>query len=585
MSLVSRLSLVILVPFLVLYAAYTLLELARSREAARTQFHQYAASLADITAQSTSAIVWNLDYPTLLGATASLSREPMVLGVLYTFHASETTTPDDAFLVVGTMPERPEIISEHENLAGLEPEPDSYSLLLTREITLHGRSLGTAYFYFVDTEIEARLAGDAKNLIGLALLFIASYLVTVFLMLTHYFTRPFQKVHGLALAFSDTFNAIKNRFEAGKDLDPNMLPDAEALLAESQIDKVRKDEVGDFTRSFVTMVNTFSILLAQLSEHARVIREMNESLEERINVRTCELKSSNEALSSSLKALKQTQASLVQQEKLASIGQLAAGVAHEVNNPIGYIGSNINRLREYFVDIKYLIEHIEQQIIDPLSEEQRQIARQQLATLKEELDYEFLMEDLPELLNDCNEGSDRVRDIVQNLKDYSRSDTSTEKTDSDVNNLITRTLRLVWNELKYNCEVDFEAGEMPLVPVHSGQVSQVISNLLINAGQAIKTTGKKGRIVIKTWADNKDAWIRVSDTGCGIKPENLGKVFDPFFTTKPVGEGTGLGMNISYDIVVNKHHGALDVESVPGKGTEFTVRLPLRQAPDLEATG
>lgn len=583
MSLVSRLSLVILVPFLVLYSAYTLMELARSREAARTQFQQYANSLADITAQSTSPILWNLDYPTLLGTTSSLSQSPQVMGVLFTFTTFNTSAPDGSLLVVGSLPGQPDIVSEQQDLTSVEPDPSSYSLRLTRDVTMHERSLGTAHFYFLDNDIQARLASEAKNLITLALLFITAYLVTVFLMLNHYFTRPFQKVHGLALAFSDTFSAIKARVESGKELDPNMLPDPETLLNQSRIDKTRKDEMGDFTRSFVTMVNTFSVLLKQLADHTRTIHEMNESLEQRIDARTQELKSSNDALSSSLQTLKQTQATLVQQEKLASIGQLAAGVAHEINNPIGYIGSNLNRLRDYFADIERLIAILERDIIKPLPDEQRQVAEETLRAIKQDVDYEFLIQDLPELLDDCNEGTDKVRDIVQNLKDYSRFDTSTEKMDSDLNNLITRALKLVWNELKYHCEVDFKPGTLPMVPMHSGQISQVVSNLLINAGQAIHATGKKGRVLIETGADEKDAWVKITDTGCGIEPENLDKIFDPFFTTKPVGEGTGLGMNISYDIVVNKHNGKLSVHSVPGKGAEFTFKLPLLCEPGYEA--
>ena len=584
MSLVSRLSMVILLPFLALYTAYILTELYRSREAAYQEFQQYADSLADITAQSTATMIWNLDYPTLLGATTSLTEDSRITGVLFTLYATMANVPDDSFLIVGSLPGQKDIIREGSVLDQVAPAPNEYGLLLERDIVMHDRPLGKAYFYFQTSQIQQSLAQEAKSLILLAGLFILSYLVTVFWMMNRYFTRPFQKVHSLALDVSESFSAIQTRFEQGKELEANMLPDTELLLRRKGVDLARKDEVGDFTRSFVTMVNSFSILLTELSEHARVIRDMNESLEERINERTRELQSSNQALSSSLKVLKQTQATLVQQEKLASIGQLAAGVAHEINNPIGYIGSNLNRLQEYFSDIQAVLNAIDTSIIQALPEEQRKEAVARLNAIKQEFDYDFLMQDLPELLDDCHEGSGRVREIVQNLKDYSRTDNGDTKTDADLNDLINRALKLVWNELKYDCEVHFSAGDVPKIPVNIGQIGQVVSNLLINASQAIRSTGNKGDIRIETWADKTDAWIRVSDNGCGIEPDNIGKIFDPFFTTKPVGEGTGLGMNISWDIIVNKHQGHIGVESDVGKGAVFTIRLPLQLANQLEAS-
>ncbi len=584
MSLVSRLSMVILLPFLALYTAYILTELYRSREAAYQEFQQYADSLADITAQSTATMIWNLDYPTLLGATTSLTEDSRITGVLFTLYATMANVPDDSFLIVGSLPGQKDIIREGSVLDQVAPAPNEYGLLLERDIVMHDRPLGKAYFYFQTSQIQQSLTQEAKGLILLAGLFILSYLVTVFWMMNRYFTRPFQKVHSLALDVSESFSAIQTRFEQGKELEANMLPDTELLLRRKGVDLARKDEVGDFTRSFVTMVNSFSILLTELSEHARVIRDMNESLEERINERTRELQSSNQALSSSLKVLKQTQATLVQQEKLASIGQLAAGVAHEINNPIGYIGSNLNRLQEYFSDIQAVLNAIDTSIIQTLPEEQRKEAVASLNAIKQEFDYDFLMQDLPELLDDCHEGSGRVREIVQNLKDYSRTDNGDTKTDADLNDLINRALKLVWNELKYDCEVHFSAGDVPKIPVNIGQIGQVVSNLLINASQAIRSTGNKGDIRIETWADKTDAWIRVSDNGCGIEPDNIGKIFDPFFTTKPVGEGTGLGMNISWDIIVNKHQGHIGVESDVGKGAVFTIRLPLQLANQLEAS-
>ncbi len=271
--------------------------------------------------------------------------------------------------------------------------------------------------------------------------------------------------------------------------------------------------------------------------------------------------------------LKDIQNQLLQSEKLASIGQLAAGVAHEINNPIGYIHSNLGTLQEYISNLFSLIDTYEallRELQAPRTERWREVE-----ALKQRVDYEFLVRDLPLLLTESREGVDRVRKIVQDLRDFSHAGHAEQWTLTDLHRGLDSTLNIVWNELKYKAEVRKEYGEVPLVECLPSQLNQVFMNLLVNAGHAIEGRGK---IVIATRADAEFAYIEISDTGKGIDSANLGRIFDPFFTTKAVGQGTGLGLSLSYGIV-RKHGGQIDVRSEVGNGTTFLITLPLKRPP------
>jgi signal transduction histidine kinase len=196
-------------------------------------------------------------------------------------------------------------------------------------------------------------------------------------------------------------------------------------------------------------------------------------------------------------------------------------------------------------------------------------AQQQIDDLKKELDFDFMCDDIVELLSESLDGLKRVTRIVQDLKNFSHVD-EVEYQLADIEDGLESTLRVVWNEVKYKAEVVKEFAGLPKVKCHPFQINQVFMNLLVNASQALQD---KGRIVISTGFDERQVWIRVQDTGKGIAPEHLPKIFDPFFTTKPVGQGTGLGLSLSYDIV-KKHNGLIEVSSEVGKGTAFTVYLP-----------
>lgn len=260
---------------------------------------------------------------------------------------------------------------------------------------------------------------------------------------------------------------------------------------------------------------------------------------------------------------------LLQAEKMASIGQLAAGVAHEINNPVGYVASNLGTLGRYVDDVLALLDASER--IEALVPAEHP-ARQALEALKSTFDIAWLRDDLRKLLAESNEGLERVRKIVLDLKTFSHVDKA-EWQPTDLHRGLDSTLNIVWNELKYKADVIKEYGQIPEVECIPSQINQVFMNLLVNAAQAIET---RGSITLRTGAENDHVWIEVTDTGQGMAPEIVARIFDPFFTTKPVGKGTGLGLSLSYNIV-NQHHGSIDVRSTPGVGTTFRVRLPRTQ--------
>jgi PAS domain S-box-containing protein len=258
---------------------------------------------------------------------------------------------------------------------------------------------------------------------------------------------------------------------------------------------------------------------------------------------------------------------LLQSEKMASIGQLAAGVAHEINNPIGFVNSNMGTLRHYVGTLLSVVDAYSAAVNEaapgsPLAARIEAIGR--------EADLGYLKEDIADLVSESMDGLKRVKDIVQALKDFSHVGL-TDWQYADVHAGLDTTLNIVANEIKYKATVEKHYGKLPEIKCLASQLNQVFMNLLVNAAQAIQN---RGVITIATGAQDGWVWVKISDNGCGIAPDNLKRVFEPFFTTKPVGSGTGLGLSLSYSIV-NKHGGRIDVASKPGVGTVFTVRLPV----------
>ncbi|KAB0508322.1 MULTISPECIES: ATP-binding protein [Pseudomonas] len=294
-------------------------------------------------------------------------------------------------------------------------------------------------------------------------------------------------------------------------------------------------------------------------------------LEHLVDQRTAQFKQASEALQREIDERKQLESQLVQSEKLASLGQLAAGVAHEINNPIGFISSNLGALDGYFKQL--------QEMLDAYREAENAIGSSEvidrLGQLRERVELDFLREDIPLLIKESKEGIDRVGRIVKDLKDFSRVDSNQEWQWTNLQQGIESTLNIVANELKYKADVVKEFQKLPDIECLPSQINQVIMNLIVNASQAMGP--ERGTITLRTGLEGETVSIEVADTGIGIEPDNLQKIFDPFYTTKPVGQGTGLGLSLSYGIV-KKHQGDISVRSEVGVGSTFRVELPVRQS-------
>jgi len=244
-------------------------------------------------------------------------------------------------------------------------------------------------------------------------------------------------------------------------------------------------------------------------------------------------------------------------------------VAHEINNPIGFIFSNFGTLEQYLEDLFQMLDAYEQ--AEASVSDGAALAR--IRSLKADLDIDYLKEDIPNLMRESRDGIQRVRKIVQDLKDFSRVDARQEWESVDLHAGIDSTLNIVNNEIKYKADVVKHYGALPEVQCLPSELNQVFMNLLVNAAHAI--TAERGTITISTGVDGPNVWVEVADTGAGIAQENLKRIFDPFFTTKPVGKGTGLGLSLSYGIV-QKHSGRMEVHSELGVGTRFRVTLPIK---------
>lgn len=254
--------------------------------------------------------------------------------------------------------------------------------------------------------------------------------------------------------------------------------------------------------------------------------------------------------------LQKTHIQLVQSAKLAGLGELVAGIAHELNNPIGFIYNNVGHLEEYSNALINLVDELSKTSSNSKS-------------LIEEYDFKYIANDFPKLIASCKEGATRVKEIVTGLRNFSRSDNAGRE-EFDLHQGIDSTIKLLSGEIKNRIKIHRQYNQISKINVHPGQINQVIMNLLTNAAQAIPT---QGNIWIETGMKDGKVFFSVKDDGIGIKPENIDKIFDPFYTTKPVGEGTGLGLSVSYGII-QAHQGEIKVETAPGKGTKFIIFLP-----------
>ena len=306
-------------------------------------------------------------------------------------------------------------------------------------------------------------------------------------------------------------------------------------------------------------------------ERERAARKEAERL---LEEKSRDLYLANTELSGALAKLKEAQSQLVQNEKMASIGQMAAGVAHEINNPIGFVSSNLDSLGQYLEDLVRVIDQDGKLLA----------ACQEVASLRElvalstqtrdQADLAFVLDDLGSLVAESIEGTQRVQNIVADLKDFSHVE-QPDMVVADLHELIDKTISVAANEVKYKAEVVRDYGDVPPVTCYGGKISQVVLNLLVNAAQAIDG---QGTITVRTGHDAGLVWFEVRDTGRGIPAEVLPKIYDPFFTTKAVGEGTGLGLHLVHKIIAG-HNGSVHVDSAQGVGTTFRITLPACYAP------
>ena len=328
------------------------------------------------------------------------------------------------------------------------------------------------------------------------------------------------------------------------------------------------DEVG-------LLAISLNQLIQWVGEYTEELEQGRQTLEQRVEERTTELKQA-------LQNLKQTQSQLIQTEKMSSLGQMVAGVAHEINNPVTFVYGNLNHVEGYSQDLLSVIELYQQYYPEPPDEIQDTL---------EEIEIDFLKEDLQKVIFSMKEGANRIAEIVKSLRNFSRLDEAEFK-QADIHAGLDSTLMILENKLKFKSDspaiqVIKEYGQVPLVYCYAGQLNQVFMNLIANAIDAIDDYNKlrtaeeikANPSMVKIQTQVEDNWVEIkfADNGPGI-PENIrDKLFDPFFTTKPVGKGTGLGLSISYQIVVDKHRGQIECHSSPGKGTEFVVKIPIKQ--------
>lgn len=310
-----------------------------------------------------------------------------------------------------------------------------------------------------------------------------------------------------------------------------------------------------------------------ISRVKSVIREIQNDYQ--IKRAAIQLQNQNEELIETNKALKEAQYYLVQKEKMVAIGELAAGIAHEINNPLAFVMSNLSTAKSYVAAISDFILMSKEMIAIDRPEDYVE-ALKKLETLWKETDLDFVFEDFEDVLIDSETGLKRVAKIVMTMRNFARISDEDVFEYVDMNVLLDESLLIVNNEIKYSASIVKHYSECKLLYCNKGQIEQVLVNMLVNASHAIKTKNQEnqGVVELSTACDAKYGYIIIKDNGDGIDSEFINKIFNPFFTTKPVGQGTGLGLSISHDIIVNKHQGEILVESIKNEGSTFTIKIP-----------
>ncbi|MFA7405754.1 MAG: response regulator [Pelobacteraceae bacterium] len=306
------------------------------------------------------------------------------------------------------------------------------------------------------------------------------------------------------------------------------------------------------------LLRTHNLLLVK--GHQDFLKVHAETLELQVRRRT-------EELEKVISELKSTQRQMIQQEKMATIGQLSAGIAHEINNPIGFIASNTSSLAKYCEKILKFMEAQHEALLSGMTSPEKV---EQLQELRQHMKIDHIVKDIPEMLAETLEGVERIKSIIRDLKCFSRTEDSEQKL-ADIIQCLESTINIAYNELKYKATIKREYSDLPQLLCYPQQLGQVFMNLLVNAAHAIHS---QGEVTVRAWSEHGLIHVSISDTGCGIPDEVKEHIFEPFFTTKEAGKGTGLGLSISNEIVRN-HGGEIRVESEVGRGSTFLVVLPL----------
>lgn len=532
------------------------------------EFDKKSEYLAQITALSCKSRVWDLDMNGISDIAQALLREP----ALYAFIITSKER-----VVYGIVRNPLTGIIPDSRFSDVPLDKNGFDIVKSEKMILKEVDIGDVRLFFSTREIKKRRI-TAIIFITIASLFSACILtLTVYFFIRKQLLRPITVLGSLNAVLASRFMEFKTDLEHGV-YDSSIFVDdfiSENIAVEVEGYITKKHEIGTLFRAFGIMKDAILTTTLVIADISSKLRDMNEKLESIVNMRTRLLKKSNSTLKNTLERLKQTQTTMVQQEKLVSIGQIAAGVAHEINNPTGFIMSNLGSLSGYMIDITSILNAYRkaEKADDP---DEKRIALEEAGRLADKLDLDFLITDIKEIIKDSSEGTVRIKDIVDNLKNYARMDNSETISSININDCIQTTLKLLGNELKYDTVVSRDLGDIPLVQGHSGQLAQVFTNIIVNASHALKSQKRDnaGKIGVRTYEKDDFVWCEIEDDGPGIPEGTRQKIFEPFFTTKEAGKGTGLGLSISMDIIKAKHNGDIWCESFENKGTRFIIKLP-----------
>jgi PAS domain S-box-containing protein len=452
----------------------------------------------------------------------------------------------------------------------LQVESSGTSWLVIRAEPLEQRQQAESELASISSRLQATLEATAE---GILLLDRAGKILNMNQCFSRMWGFPdallARRIDEEAFAFMASFFADQEAYQrdlAAIRLDSDQESFDTLELADGRIFE-RRSRPARHAEQIIGRVFSFSDATERKAIEQQLLNQ-NARLESVVQQRTAALSQQLAALTESNRKLEEAQFQLLQSEKLASIGQLAAGVAHEINNPIGFINSNLGTLGGYVesllaIDAAYTDA---QHALEPGV----QLAFEAVNALKTGSDHAFMVDDLRQLIKESRDGLERVKTIVRDLKDFARVG-SAEWAWADIHQGLESTLNIVWNELKYKATVERDYGTLPQVHCIPSQLNQVFMNLLVNAAHAIEG---QGVIRVRTGCNDQQIWVEVTDTGVGIPPENINRIFDPFFTTKALGKGTGLGLSLAWGIV-QRHRGTIEVKSEPGKGSTFRVLLPV----------